>query len=255
MSSTRILLLSLLVFGLTSCSPLETGREGGPPTTGSSTQPATGAKAQLALDELELLEEGTESLANHLLDLSVRARSGDASRLGDGFAPRVRAAFPETMAAAKDRFGFFSDHDWSFDAATERSREEVLAELQGLLDRHHSLEDVRFKLTGTEPGDRPGRIVGRFKSFLVGRDADGRRSWFRGKGDLAASRDESGRWSVDALVFDTAHTVRASRDLFTEVGAPAGLAHEDPTYAERTEGLRSHGAAAGDLDGDGLLDL
>ena len=79
---------------------------------------------------------------------------------------------------------------------------------------------------------------------------------FGGTGSLAARREPGGPWSIETLVFEDASSLVSSRDLFSEISVPAGVARKDPSFLERgATGLVSHGAAAADVDRDGLMDV
>lgn len=207
---------------------------------------------------VESVEETTESLANSLLDLSVAARSGDASRLGPHLDERLsRLALPTRPGRPRPLWRWVLQRDWAAGPGGPVGRDEAVAAFQRLLDRWSSIEDVRFKVkasrvTSGEEGER--RAEGTFKSWIVGRDAEGRREWLRGVGTVRARNPGEG-WLITELAFETQASQVGMRDMFSECSGPAGLAREDPAFAERTERLRSFGAAAADVDGDGLVDL
>lgn len=86
---------------------------------------------------------------------------------------------------------------------------------------------------------------------LVGRDGSGGRCAARGTGRVP--RDPA---DATGASFVARELVTATRDVMTDVTAAAGLERKDPSLMERGgRGLLSHGAAAADVDGDGLVDL
>ena len=212
--------------------------------------------APAPLDGLVVEEESTESLANTLLDFSVACRAGDASKLEPWLARRLESfAMPAPGEAPPERLhALVTARTWEPAAAKPRSRAQAIAGLQGLFDRFGLIEDVRWKVTGSLPAGPKDRKA-RFKCWFVGRAPDGRRLWLKGKGDLAARLDEEGHWRLTALAFTEASSKLGEREIFTECSEFAGVARAGVALKDRTELLRSYGAAAADVDGDGDQDV
>jgi hypothetical protein len=209
------------------------------------------------LEGLKVEEESTESLANTLLDFSVAARAGEAERWEPYLAERLEALALPSPGAAKVKaiHAGVSKQDWTIEAAAPASRERAVVRFDEWLDLFGEIEDARFKLVGSH-SDASGRSrTGRFKCWLVGRDPQGRRLWVKGRGDLSAKLDSENHWRLTRFVFTEAAAKRGEREIFTECSAAAGVARDGIPLAKRTEVLRSYGAAAGDVDGDGLVDV
>ncbi len=210
-----------------------------------------------ALEGLKVEEESTESLANTLLDLSVATRAGEAERWKPFLSERLSAvALPSPGdGKVKDIHAGVSKRDWRIEAASPAARAGAIERLDAWLDLFAEIEDARFKLVGSQSSEAGRRQEGRFKCWLVGRDAEGRRLWVKGRGKLSAALDAEDHWRLTSFVFTEATAKRAERDIFTECSALAGVARDGIPLAKRTEVLRSYGAAAGDVNGDGLVDV
>lgn len=211
-----------------------------------------------ALDGLKAEEESTESLANTLLDFSVAARGGEARRLEPFLAERLEAvALPLDSGAGKPEevHAGVSKQEWSIEAASPATRAQALARIDAWFDQFGEIEDARFKIVGSQSTETAGERDSRFKCWLVGRDPAGRRLWIKGRGTLTASLDPDKTWRLTRFVFTEATAKRAEREIFTECSLGAGVARDGVPLAKRTEVLRSYGAAAGDVDGDGLVDV
>lgn len=219
-----------------------------------------GAETAVDRDRLETVEEATEGFANRLFDFSWDSRAGDASLLADYVAPRLTQGRILTRPGAPaDSWKWVQQRAWSAAGeARPMTRRELLADWQQVLDHFASIEDVRFKVKSSSPTSKPGQdlhVHAKFKMWIVGRNRDGQREWIRGTGEADGVRTAD-RWSITSLAFDAMTSLVGTRDLFSEVGGPAGVAAEDPPFAERQAyGPLAHGAAAGDVDGDGFLDV
>ena len=220
-------------------------------------------QASVDLDKgaLEEVEELSESLANVLLDFSAALLKRDLQAAGEYFSSTVEVVllpgFPSTLPA--------SIHWISEDSidlrGTESStieREELLEVLRSLLEGFSEIEDVRFKLKKAKFARKKKGVVGegQIKFFLVGRDPAGKRVWLRGTGRLSAARSREGDWLISDLRFGQLDLMRADTDLFSEVSVPAEVSVSLPAYGSPgNDDFVYHGAAAGDMDGDGFLDL
>ena len=207
---------------------------------------------------LESVEEATESLVNALIDMAVAARSGDAAEVGPFLGDEVTLRLPVIAGDKSAAWRLVDKQVWTVTATAPTLKHD--AAIQGfatLFSRFKSLEDVRFKLKDSHAVDGDMNVLeAHFKSWMVGRDLDGHREWMRGTGTLAGRRDAQGQWRLDHLVFEDAASLIATRDLFSEVAAPAGLERPDPSLMERGgDGLVAHGVAVADVDRDGLLDV
>ena len=99
------------------------------------------------VEQLEVQEDQSESLANDLLALSVAMRKADRNRFSDFWSESVTATplpdgDPERTAVADRALQAV----WSFGEPIEFSREDYVSSLWSLVERYESLEDVRFKV-------------------------------------------------------------------------------------------------------------
>jgi hypothetical protein len=106
-------------------------------------------------------------------------------------------------------------------------------------------------LLGDSPGPgRRERTPALFSFTIEDRDDEGRREWISGWGSFDATGDR-----IAGLDLHESRLV-ATRDLFVDVSKAAGVERPDPTLMDRGgRGLLSHGVAAADVDGDGLIDV
>jgi hypothetical protein len=208
---------------------------------------------------VEEIEEETESFANFMLDLGVALGNGSLVEFEAALAPTVVASgFPFEFRTTTDDMGWayrrteywnnISHRDW----VTKGS---VLNGLQALLDRSSELEDVRLKVKKSDLSERG--MHAEVALSLVGRDLDGRRSWTRGRATITAVRDQDhSGWSIKTFHLSTLETLIAKDDVFSEVAVPAGMDRSDPPFLARNgPPFAAYGAAVGDVDNDGFVDL
>ena len=209
--------------------------------------------------ELEAVEELTEAIANDLLEFSVALRKRDTDDAGRYLADPVKARpFPPQPGPLVPRVKWIAEHGWNLDAASERTmpRAAFVASLARFLDHFAQIDDVRFQVKESSILAEAGNGSGQFKFFIVGRDVEGRREWVRGSGAFAAQRVDRGAWQLKEFVLDSVGSQLASSELFSEVGANAGVEQIDPPFAVGPGSrFTSHGAAATDANGDGLVDV
>ena len=222
--------------------------------------PALG-EVELDKAELEEVEELSESLANSLLEFSVTVRERDMKRIGEFFGSPSRVTPWPSLSVAPD-----SEFKW-ITTATPRvarkrpqkvTRVELMKSWGTFLETFSSVEDARFQVKGARFSERRTRVEGKgdLKFFLVGRDGKSHRFWVKGTGRLAAVRRGEEKWEISEFQLDEVRTMRASADLFSEVCIPAGVSNSLPRYGEPgNDDFVYHGAAAGDLNQDGLQDL
>ena len=242
--------------------------------------PRTGSDRALAQappdarPRLEVIEDLSESLANDVLDLSVAVRDREWVRIERFFGATVTSTpLPSVPGALEPRVKWLSDRKWTADAAGAggaRTRDALLDEWRRLLDHYGEIEDVRFKVRGATFDDTaqavstanvPTAVPGatghaRIGFWIVGRNADGRREWLRGSFEADVRYPEGGPWQVVASDKAQVGSMVASVDLFSEVATPAGVSHRIPAYGTpENGGFVWKGAAAGDANGDGWIDL
>ena len=208
---------------------------------------------------LENTEDRTESLANHLLELSVATRQKDHESIAAFFSASFSSdPFPSTPGDEKRIIKWIFEHGWSAGLAKgkPKGRAEFLESFHAFLDHFRSIDDARFKVKSSAVATDGRTATGLLKLFLVGRDREGRREWVRGLGDFRAQRQKDGKWQFATLNITEIRSQIAIEDLFDEVGGPIGFTATDSSFLSKPgRGLLSHGAAAADVDNDGQLDL
>jgi hypothetical protein len=223
---------------------------------------------------LETVEDLSESLANDLLDLSVAVRDRDAARIGLYFADLVAAdPLPTVPGAAEKKVKWISSRAWHAPegrTSAHLSRDAIVDEWERWLGALREIEDVRFKVRdatfadeaqavrgASTPTAAPGaRGQARVAFWLIARNVDGQREWLRGTFEAAVTYPAGGPWRIAAMRQPSLSSLIASTDLFSDVTIPAGVARRQPHYGSpENSGFAWNGAAAGDVDGDGWIDL
>lgn len=254
-------LLLAVFFLLFSCPGLfaQGGVDTGKEDVGTNDRPQ--APVDLDKEALEKVEELSESLANALLDFSAALRIRNLEGVSEYFQDQVEGVlltpFPlPTRASVK--WISESSIDLSGDPPTELDRAELLEFWTSFSEGFSQIEDVRFKVEDAKFTKKKKAVLGegQIKFFLVGRDQPGQRVWLRGRGRLEASRNEEGAWLISSLRFSRIDLMSAGTDLFSEVSSPAKVSISLPSYGSPgNDDFIYHGAAAGDINGDGFLDL
>jgi len=237
-------------------------------------QPPTRALDSASSERLEVIEDLSESLANDLLELSVAVRDRDLAGVREFFPERLAGAavLPAEPEPVEDTVKWVSKHGWQLVASEpgEATREELIARLSDFLGHFAEIEDARFKVKDSvfdasartipgarEPTAAPG-ATGRVRVafFVVGRDQEGRREWARGSAQARVEQPAEGPWRFLSFETTALDSMIATAELFSEVSVPAGVGTSLPAFGSPgSGGFIWHGAAAGDLDGDGWIDL
>ena len=236
--------------------------------------PPGAPSAPVDRSRLEVIEDLSESLANDLLELSVATRDRDLDRIGAFFPATLKGGpLPTEPGPVAPLQRWTGTRSWSpppGGAAPERTHDETLAEWGRLLGHFSEIEDARFKVKGAQFAETARAIEGaeqptaapgatgeaRVAFYVIGRDHEGRREWLRGTAQVAVRKPETGGWQFTSFETAEMSSMVASVDLFSEVSIPAGVAASLPPYGTpENGGFVWRGAATGDLDGDGWLDL
>lgn len=222
---------------------------------------------------LEVVEDLSESLANDLLQLSVAVRDRDWARIERHFSPQVMAPpFPCVPGPVTPRAKWISERQWGPVAATSavRAPSQLVDDWRRMLDHFLAIEDARFKVKAATfasdarvstlarmPTALPGASGhARVAFWIVGRNRDGHREWLRGTFEADVEYPAGGPWQVSTSTQAQASSMVASKDLFSEVSVPAGLSTRLPAYGSAgNAGFVWKGAAAGDANNDGWVDL
>lgn len=225
---------------------------------------------------LEIIEELSESLANDLLELSVATTGRDLSLSAEFFpAQLVAKTFPTRRLPAKTQIKWFGTHDWKTaddkSATAEKiTGAEFLKNWAEFLEHFSEIEDARFKVKEANfdetakailGAEQPTAIVGatgkaRIAFYVIGRDSEGKREWARGTFWANVRFDKNKHWQFDSFDLVGLDSLVANTDIFSEVAIPAGVGATLPAFGTpENSGFVWHGAAAGDFDGDGWIDL
>ena len=226
---------------------------------------------QFDREGLETVEDLSESLANDLLELSVNLRDRDLEAVGRFFADSVTTnRLPHTATSTTDEVKWVRRHGWQQSTKQETiSRADFLKDVGSLANHFSELEDVRFKVKGatfdqSSISNRTPTASARVFFFIIGRDLEGHREWLTGWSDVEAVRDGVAAedadgeksWTIRRITFEPLESKVATEDLFSEIAVPAKVAALFPPFGtEPNEGFVFHGAAAGDVNNDGLMDV
>jgi FG-GAP-like repeat len=235
------------------------------------------ALAQENSSRLEVIEDLSESLANDLLQLSIATRDGDFQMTAQYFPARFTASpFPSRPASGKTQVKWIRSHAWETEGAIpsnglgKTTNAEFLKNWKVFLEHFSEIEDVRFKVKEANFDEKAKAVVGaeqptavvgasgrsRIAFYVIGRDINGKREWARGTLNANVRFDANKHWQFDSFELLSLDSMVAETDLFSEVAVPAGVSSSLSAYGEPdNSGFVWHGAAAGDFDNDGWIDL
>jgi hypothetical protein len=209
--------------------------------------------------ELEVVEDLTESLANDLLAFSVDVRDRNFEAVEGYVAERIEAtpwpAAPIETAQATD---WIRRHEWAIPTeAAGQERGDFLLSLRTFIGRFGEIEDARFKVKSAHFDETSGdHGDAHLKFFIVGRNTGGNREWIKGTAHADMTREGEGPWRFAAFRLESLQSKVSDLDLFSEIALPAGLSVVFPPFGVgKNQGFVAHGAAAADVNGDGLVDL
>jgi hypothetical protein len=265
-------------FALTCFLVLAAGHQGGVRAqTAVSASTTANKKTSADNSRLEVIEELSESLANDLLELSVATRDFNAELTAEFFPPETLAAknFPSRPLPAKNQFKWINTHLWEAETNPAASVEKItsrafLQSWNEFLKHFSEIEDARFKVKEANfdekaqavlGAEQPTAVVGasgraRIAFYVIGRDTEGKREWARGTFWTNVRAAANKHWQFDSFELVAFDSLVAETDLFSEVAVPAGVSVNIPSFGTaENSGFVWHGAAAGDFNNDGWIDL
>jgi len=192
--------------------------------------------------------EAVGSLADTMMKLALAIRDGKGAAIGEFFADRARVGvLPAPGEALPGDVKWILRYRWIVaPTAGEMPRPEVAHSWETFLAHFSTLEDARLDVTEVHFDSTFQTASATLAFALVGRDREHRREWLRGSLRVKARSSRSGDWSIEEMQPEAFESRVAKTDLFSEVGREAGVS---------VGSASEHGAAAGDVDGDGSVDL
>lgn len=235
----------------------------GVPDPAQREAPALPSKVEVPLVDkpvvnIDVVEDSSEAVANTLNELADKLRRRDFGAaeawfhpgfVGHALAPLPVAKTDELPAGAKKT---------TFDVASPpiTGRAEFLAALKSILGPWKRVEWITPKVKSAEfQAGLPawGRV--RQAWFFYGTDAAGGPisltlwAWTR-------VESVSGRWVMTHVTLESFDQMSRPAQLFTDVATSAGVAHAGIRFGRPgNQSFAWNGAAAGDVNGDGLVDL
>ncbi len=220
--------------------------------------PAILVQAQPAVIDqawVERAEDLSEALNNQLHDLSLSLRDRDRVTIATHFDTDLSASPWPTLNGDHAAQTQWIDvlHTPLSDRLLDRGA--YLDSWQTFLDNLASIEDIRIKVKSADfqelANPRTDAVIA---IAIVGRTAQGHRTWVEAKAHLQAVRIDE-HWSIDHFELTTVVVRSARIDLFSEVSLPAGVYQAAPPFGTPgNPNFIAHGVAAADVNGDGLLD-
>jgi len=210
-------------------------------------------------EEMGRTDQATEELTHLLLELGAALASNPRPPVEKAFAPDFKGRpFPTAAGPASREADWVERRSWTLEGEPgSLSLTAFLESLDAFLQRFSGIESVTFEVPASE-SPRSGEVTCRVRLAIVARDREGRRVWTQGEGSASGILDRGQSWKIAAFDLESLESMVALRELFTDVTAPAGLTADDLPLVEAIGKLRHwypNGAAATDVDRDGLVDL
>ncbi len=206
-------------------------------------------------EDLAVVEDRSETVANRLLDLSAAFRLGEAAE--SFFAERTDVTAPPAGGGSPVFYrGGIVLSRFAPSEPRRMSGDEAATVLASYFAWFSSTDDLRFKLKRAVFDKSGAAGTGRVAFFAVGRNQEGGRSWLRAHAKAAFLLGEDKKYRLSRFELEDLSMMRSEEDLFSEVAEEADVALRLPRFGEgRNLDYVWHGAAAGDVDNDGFLDL
>lgn len=208
------------------------------------------------LARIEKTEGLIEDFADALKDLAIHLMARNREAALGFFADKVSfRPFPTQPGPLKPDLKWIQRRTWTPGVSRDGSPEDLLKSLEDFLATFSEVDYLWFDLLDAELEtlDGPPPLAGTVRVSVRGRNRQGQREWVQGEARVKARMlEDEESWRVMAFNLESLASQVAERDLFNEVSGPAGIALTEPT---RVFQFFPHGAAAHDVDQDGLLDL
>ncbi len=210
------------------------------------------------LVHMELVEDLSEEVANEMLGFADKLRRRDFTAAADWLAPDfVGHALVGLSPDSTDSLPLDATRTaYLRDSAPIVGRADFLAGLKSVIGPWERVEYAQWKVKGAEfqiGKPRWGRIKYRI-TFLGSSEDGGPRSlvaWGYGRQVFL-----NGAWKLQAFELTSLTEEQRAAPLFTDVSATAGVAHAGIRFGQAgNNSFAWNGAAAGDVNGDGLVDL
>jgi hypothetical protein len=204
------------------------------------------------------VEDWTEAVANTMFDFSDKLRRRDFQAARDWLTEDFAGRAWDQLPVEKTDDLPLSTRKTSFTVARGRivGRNDFLTGIAAHIAPWQRVEMVLWKVKGAE-FEKLAPLAGkiRFKITMLGTGVSG------GPQSLVAWADArvvlgDHRWRMERLELTSLQLTERANHLFTDVTVSAGVAHSSPRFAEdKLASFAWNGAAAGDVNGDGLFDL
>ena len=207
---------------------------------------------------MDLVEDYSEEVADRMVGLGDKLRRRDFEACKDWLAADFAGHGLHGLAVRETVLLPLGTTKTVYDPASAESvdRAGFLDSLAAWLSPWQRVDSAVWKVKGAEfqaGASTWGRV--RFRLTILGSRADGGPSsltvW--GHGRMARKGDT---WLLEAFALESLDTIERAKALFTDVATSVGVAHAGIRFGQPgNASFAWNGAAAGDVDGDGLTDL
>lgn len=207
--------------------------------------------------DIELVEDLTEEVADRLLDLGVELQRRDFVKAREWFAPDFAGTVVDPLVSTREAALHLGANLTAFDVGSGAiaGRLGFLESFERLLGPYARVELALWKVKGAE-FERDGRSgkIHLYLHVIADTDAGGREdlagwAW-------AAVEKRKGNWFLVRFALESLERTRLERRAFRDISAAAGVGYLGIRYGKPGNTSDAwNGAAAGDVDGDGLFDI